>query len=621
MVRQISFTVTLLSLLLSSALSVGCDSCERRRPYTPFLVDAAAVPSTTASAAETPSISPPQPPPIAQPVEGRKLEPPLGRFELGPRLVELPKDLAASRVLEKPSTVQPGQVDALVWVVPAKPSAEWNGPMGELWRFVASADAKKVFSLPAWMPSGPDCLHDVRLAQIGNSTFLIDVRARCERSLPQRTPNRAVVLVAPDSPQPLSLGLRVAEPAPDESMNVTAVVSDRDGDSREDPSVRFDFEVQSAKIHASAEFGWLDRTAGASIDESHFTASLEPTFLAWEGALGKKPKLAGVLTETTALRRLLSAICQQSAAARVFDWRGEPFRCPSMSQVATRLARLEVRAALGLGAPLEASHALGVATTWHGGIPSAEREDLRKRIAKSLAKVTVGAPVLVSVRPASSPEPVHYSPLRFDDEGSGLLVQTGHGKVERVSLDGTGAAEADTDAAVMAWPLAVTAADGRRWSSVVPACDRSELSLALKGADGILLPLVATSLLAPRPGVCRNPAPWPTDVGPISWQGDAPIALIDGVCWPGPPPHACPTPDKLGHVVQGSPRSPDGSRMIVVTSLGPVVMGGAKPELWTGSGLDGKHLHDCVVSNGAKAVACIANADVILFIRPEAATN
>jgi hypothetical protein len=612
-------TWTLLSLLVAAATVSACDSCQRDRPYTPFRIDASAVPTLAApSASQAPSASPVAPAPSMQPTEGRKLEPPIGRFELGGRTIELPKELLAERLLERPSA-QAGQTDALVWVVPAKPDAEWNGPMGELWQFAAGRDARRLLVLPGWMPSGPGCVHESRLAMIGKATFVVDVHARCDRSLPQRTPNRALVLVNPDSQQILLLGLRIAEAAADESLAVTAVVADRDGDGREDPSFHFEFAASSANVRANADLGWLDRAAGASVDEGYLPSALEPTFLAWEGALGKKPKLATVLPEISATRRLLSSLCQQSSVPRVFAWDGTPLRCPSMLQTATRLARIEVRASLSLSDPLEAARALAAAVTWHGGIPAVERDDLQRRIAKSVSTVKVGLPVPVSVRPTASAETIHYSPLMFETNGAALLVQLDGQKLERVTLDGA-STPVDADAGVTAWPLAVTAPDGRRWSSVVPACDRSELSLALKASDGALLPLIPTRLLAPRPGVCRNPAPWPIATGPIAWQGEVPMAIVDGVCLPGRGSVACPAPANLGPVVPGSPRSPDGRRLIVVTTLGAMVIGGPKPELWTGASLDGRHLRDCVVANDAKAIACVADTTVLLLTRPEPVT-
>lgn len=614
-----SATQPALAMVLAMASSTGCDSCRRDRPYTPFRVDSDASTAATAapSASASASARSVDVVPIAPPTEGRKLEPPLGRFEVGSRSVELPKGLLGERVLERPSAGT-GQADALVWAIPAKPDSEWNGPMGELWLFPAGGDAKKLLDLPGWMPSGPGCLHQSRLALLGAATTVVDVSAKCERSLTQRTPMRALALVslAGATPTPL-LGLRIAEPAPDESFTVTPLMADRDGDGREDPSFRIDFDVSTSQTHATAEVGWLDRAAGPSIDEGRLSAALEPTLVALEGTLGKKAKLAATLADVLALRRLLGTMCQQSATSRIFDWRGEALRCPGLTQAATRLARIEVKAALGLGDPLEAAHALAFSSTWLGGLPAVEREDLRKRISKSLGQVKTGLPVATSVRPMVPSDPVHFSPLRFEADGA-LLVQSTRRVLERISKDGTSTV-IDGDAGIAAWPLSVTAPNGRRWASVVPACDRSELSLGLTAADGQFLPLVPTRLLAPRPGVCRNPSTWPTSTSPIHWQGDNPVALLDGICWAGQGAHPCPTPYSLGPVVPGSPRSPDGRHLVVMTGLGPIVTSGAKPELWSGPGIDGKRLSDCVVANDAKAIACVADAALLFVTRPEAA--
>jgi len=613
--------LTLLALLVTCSLtSTGCDGCRRDRPYTPFRVEASSVATVPlAPSADQPSTArSAESVPVVPPTESRKLEPPLGRLDVGARAIELPKDMLAERVIERPASV-PGQSDALIWVIPAKSGEEWNGPMGELWLFPAGGDAKKLLALPGWMPSGPGCSHQSRLALLGGATALVDVVAKCERSLPQRTPVRALALVALGTMPDLLLGLRIAEPAADEAFTVTPLMSDRDGDGRADPSFRIEFDVTSNRGHAAADLGWLDRAAGASIDEGHLAASLEPTIVAWEAALGKRAKLASVISEVSALRRLLATLCQQSATSRLFDWRGETFRCPGMTQVATRLARVEVKAALGLGEALEAAHALGFATTWFGGIATVEREELRKRVSKSFVSLKVGLPLSTSVRTPKIADPVHYSPLRFDADSTSLFVQTAHGSLQQVGLDGV-TTPVDSDAGMSAWPLAVVSADGRRWVSVLPACDRSELSLGLKAPNGQFLPLLPTRLLAPRPGVCKSPTTWPIATAPIQWQGDSPVTLIDGVCWAGDATHPCPSPDKLGPVVPGSPRSPDGRRLIVMTTLGPVVTGGSKPELWSGPGIDGKHLADCVVANGAKAIACVADGgQVTLLARPEGA--
>lgn len=603
--------------MMGSAWSAGCDSCERNQPYTPFHVDASAVPSlATTQSAAAPTASAPKSPEVPEPTEGRRLEPPTGRFSIGRRQVELPKDLLAERVLERGGGPDRPAL-GFAWTVPASPDPDWNGPLGELWMFPENGDARRLLPLPGWVPSGPGCVHESRLALLGKSTLLIDVHAKCERSLPQRTPTRAIALMTVEPSPVLLVGLRVAEPAADESFSLTTLAADRDGDGRDDPTIRFDFSILSSQLRAKAELGWLDRAAGASVDAGHFVQSLEETFLTWEGALGKKSSLGGILGETAALRRLLSSLCQQSSVPRITDWRGEPIACPAISKVATRLARIEIRAALGLADPVAAAFALGYGASWLGGIPTVEREELAKRIVKSTVPVNVGLPIPVTPRPVAALEPIHYSPIRFESDGRTLLVQTQRGTTERVSLDGSSSVE-DSDAAPTAWPLSVTSSDGRHWAGAIPACDRSEVALVFKHADGTLLPLAPTNLLAPRPGVCRNLAPWPVVVGPIAWQSEYPTAVIGGACWSGVPSQACPPPAKMGPVLPGSPRSPDGRRLISVTTLGPMVVGGAKAELWKGAGVEGKRLSDCVVANDAEAIACIANGAVLLLRRPGA---
>lgn len=605
---------------LVAAVSVeclGCDSCERSRPYTPFRVDASAAasapppPSAVAAAASAGPAAIP-----AEPIESRKLEPPSGRFTVGGRQIELPKELAAERLLER-VVGSNAAADAFAWVTPAKADAEWNGPMGELWHFPIAADAKKLLELPAWVPSGPGCRLESRLALLGKATLLVDVQAKCDRSLPQRTATRAMVFMALDPVPAILLGLRIAEAAADESIQLTPTTADRDGDGREDPYCQVDLTVSSTQIRATAGLGWLDRAAGASLDAGSLAQSLESTLVGWEAGLQKKSQHQAILSETAALRRLLANICQQSAVPRILDWRGETIACPNMTQLATRLGRIEVRAALGMSDPLTATHAVAYANGWLGGIAAVEREELQRRIVKTMVPVNVGLATPVSVRPMAATDSIRYSPLRFGADGTVLFVQSAPATTERVDLDGNTVAD-DADASVAPWPVGVTAADGRTWHSVVPACDRSELALAIKGADGAFLPLVPTHLLAPRPGVCRSPAAWPVSVAPIAWQGDSPLALIDGACWSGTNAQPCPSPAKMGTVMPGSPRSPDGRRLIAVTVLGPIVLGGPKPELWKGAGLDGKRLSDCVVANDAAAIACIANGAVQLFRRPGA---
>lgn len=552
--------------------------------------------------------------PAAETLESTKVEPPSGRLQVGTRQVELPKGWLAERELQLPSAIE-GQSQALVWAVPASVDANWNGPLGALHWLAPTGESKVVLDLPPFIPTGAGCTTEIRLAQLSPAMALLDVHGRCERSLPQRTPNRAVVLLGVKPAPAFLLGLRVAEPAADETLGVSATSADRDGDGRDDPSVRFDFEVVSTHVRASAAVGWLDRAAGLSMDEGFLSAELEPTFKSWEQGLKKRGELSQVSAQTAALRRLLGSLCQQSTVPRVFDWHGEPLRCPSIQLLATKLARLEISAALNQGDVLEAAHALRSATTWLGGLAKSEADTLTRRITKAVKTVqSETVPNELRAVPRSAEDAVRYSPLRFAPDGS-LLVQTESNRLMRLDLQGT-ATDVESDAGASPWPLSVTAADGRRWFKVVPSCDRSELALALYAADGSLLPLMPTRLLSPRPGVCRNPTTWPFAVSPIGWQGDSPTALIDSACWSGSILTPCPAVAKLGPVVPGSPRSPDGSRLVAATPFGPIVLGGTKPELWPPPApIAGKPLSDCAVANEARALACIGEQNAVLLFR------
>ncbi|HMA93173.1 MAG TPA: hypothetical protein VKP30_10835 [Polyangiaceae bacterium] len=599
---------------LAAVSAIGCDSCRRDRPYTPFRVDTVptSLPSSAPVAASAASATASPATEVA--LEAKKLEPPLGRFPVGARQLELPSEFLAEEVLELPST-DPNQPAALVWVVPAKPGPEWNGPVGELRWFPLAAEAKKLFELPPYLPSGPDCKNEVRLTALNQVAVLLDVRAKCERSLPQRTPDRVLALFYLEPTPALVLGLRVAEPPADESLTISAVVSDRDGDGRVDPSFRFDLDVVSSKAHVTAALGWLDRAAGASMDEGYFLTYLEPELSSLEQSLKKKAELKGILTQTSGLRRLLANVCLQSAVPRVLDLRGEAIRCPQLQALEARLARLEVAAALGQNDPIEAVRAWHLSSTWLGGLAKGERDRLEKRIKKTLRAVEAEdvSPSLKVIAPHEGRP--RFSPMQFEPDGT-LLVQDGNRTLTRVALDG-GVSVLDGSSGATAWTLPVVSPDRSRiWSGVVPACDRAELSLMLSAPDGSNLSLTPTRLLAPRPGVCRNPAPLPLTQQPIAWNSESPIALVDGACWSGALSEPCPVPDRLGPVVPGSPRSPDGRLLLATTAVGPVVMGGPKPELWLSAKLEPTRITDCVVANDARAIACVDRGAVVLVRRP-----
>jgi hypothetical protein len=524
--------------------------------------------------------------------------------------LELPKQRVADWALEVDLTGDEVP-DPLLWVRPESETDEPNAPQAELWYFPTGGDAARIWTIPGWLPSGAGCKLEPRLLGLGHKFALLTVQSRCTASLPARTATQAIVLLSPSAPRPLVLGLRVAEPAIDETLEISPSLGDRDGDGRVDPAVKFSLGVRGTDGTAQLSLGWLDRAAGASVDDGLFLSSVEHTLLSLESRAIKKAKAASVAKESQALRRLVGSICSAAATQRVWDYQGDGLRCSGLAKLSTRLAKLELGAALTLGDLTSAIHTVNYSSTWLAGIPAVEKEALLKRLQKSMSVVDSALPVAVSLRAKSGGAMPHYSPLMFADDGA-LLVMTSGNVVERVALDGTHA-PLEGDAA-KPWSLEVTDRDGRTFTGVVPACDRSELLLSIKGADG-RLELAPVGWLAPRPGVCRNPTTWPFSVVPVGFTESQPSVLVDGACIDLRGTAICQSPAKLGPVIPGSPRSPDGRRLVLPTPVGPVVFGGAKPERWQNGGYTGKSLTDCVVANEGRAIACLDRGNVLLVPR------
>lgn len=617
------------SLLLGAftLTAAGCEKCNRDHPYTPIQVDAAEGQSTVSalpSAAPSGSSASPESahPILQQWVEARRLEPPVGRFDVAGRSLELPTGMVAELSLERPTAIATdGKLDALVWVRPDGSAKDYAGPLGELWYFPAAADARRLWKLPDFVPGGDSCRLESRLVGQGEAFAWLTLRSVCSGSLPQRTPTEAIAYVNPTLPQPILLGLRVAEPAVGESVETTPLYRDRDGDGLEDLTLSFQMTVAQSGKKATFELAWLSRAAGIAQDPTALRESLKPTLTDLETRSTKKGSFVEVQAELEALRRLVSHVCQQAGTPRIWNAAGDPLKCPGLPELHATLSRIDIQSATTQNDVLAALHAYAVATSELGGIATAERESLRKRIVKLTAQVSPALPVTATVRPKIVKGAVHYSPLRFEADGT-LLVITERSTVERQRLDGSSSDanhspsdDADAGTVVAPWPLEVTARNGRRFTGVIPACDRSELLLAYTNPSGGLEPLVPTRLLAPRPGVCRNPREWPLQIAPIAWSDEQPSAIIDNACLDSRGPNICQTPSKLGEVVPGSPRSPDGRWLVVPSSVGPVVFGGKKPELWSNGALTDRALLDCTVSNGGQAIACISEGRLLLVPR------
>lgn len=598
-------TRALCGALAAFALT-GCDGCRSEKPYTPFGVassvpvpqssDAPPMPSASASAAAPTTGFEPKKALLAPPsaaaswrVEELELRAPAGR--------------AFAQALSFDANGD-GKNDVLAWTVPA-PNSPPTAVPGELWYFDAAGTQAKVLTLPGFVPTGPGCNLDVQLSQTGPRTATLDAAARCEVPLLARAPQRALSVIAPGRERPVVLTLRVAAPAPEETLELAVDSSDQDGDGRDD--VRLIVTAgKSGAERASAELSFFDRAAGVSRTASEPAASLG-RFASREVVRAKSKKNApAVLERVDAARRLLASLCAESGTPRIFDEDNNPIRCGNLSTPLDHLASAEQTAALTLSDVTRAASVLARDGWYLQAVSANQRKQLERELGKAVTRRELSSAVTLTARPRAAGK-TRLSPLWFESGGE-LLVQTAAG-VMRVSSDGTSETPLDPDAQ-SPWPLELTSPSGLRLLDVVDSCDRSEIALSVADGAGPK-PSLPTTVLAPRPGACTGRGARSRYFAPIGF-GDAGLEALIGAVWVKPREPVQP--------LIGGARSPDGRVVVTPHPLGLLIAGEVR-ELWTVSALGGElaspeRFENCVVANGASAVACVVGGRARLFLKP-----
>ena len=578
-----------LGLLLSGAV-LGCDGCQKAKPYTPFGMTSA-VPSADATAEAPPAPSAKVDPgkfaaAVVAPPGSRKL-----------RMGELTLAAPPRYYFDRALVLGEGPTQRAVAWLRADADARDITP-GLLMAYEPGGTARQLMTLPSFVPIAPGCVHATRLVQTGQASVLLDTVATCPAGQMARVPVQAVSVVAPASERPEVLTLRVAAPAPGEALSIDEDSSDRDNDGREDVKLLFTLtSPEGAK--ASAVLAFVDRAAGVSRDAAEPKASLT---VAAKALLAKAGPSASADVDAT--RRLLGTLCAEGATPRVFDAEGSAIRCGDLGGVIDMLARTEVLSRLAAKDALGAVSVLA-RSDWYLKKLSADAEKaITKELTRRLLPVTPTVSTLAA-KPRVVKGP-HWSPLWYEHDGS-LLVQTDAGLV-RASRDGTTETPIDADGAP-SWPLDVTNAAGQRLSGSLCACDSSEVLLGLTDAAGAPQNGVPTRVLAPRPGNCKGrfacPDPVPVAISPEGFS----VLLAGTLAEPKKMGKALPSP--------GSARSPDSSWLVAATPLGLVVTGSTQ-ELWKlpEAPVEARRAQDCVVANDRAAVACVAGDKIVLLKRP-----
>ncbi|HEX6765042.1 MAG TPA: hypothetical protein VF103_06180 [Polyangiaceae bacterium] len=587
-------------LLVFAALALalpGCRGCSDDKPYTPFGVESAL---PDAEAPPAPSASQDVPVDAGSRIEKSVLAPRGSKkWQLAGRELEAPAgfvfDQAVSADLD-----DDGRADAVAWVL-ADSATDAAPPNGEAWWFPGNGAPRRLTTLPGFVPTGPTCKLVTALARTGPHTVTVDLRADCQGALIQRSAVRALVALAPPSERPEVLVLRAAGPAPDETLELSAVSVDRDGDGRDDVEVQV--SVGSPGVDApSAPFVWLDRALGPSRDTAEPKKTLE-RLASREAARAKQKKVSGdVVKHVNAIRRLLGTLCSEGATPRIFDREGGGLACGSLTNVVDSLATAEIGAELTRGRVLEAFGALSRDGWYFGKTSAAARKRLEKTLLDAV-KPVVATVSFVDVRPFVPATP-HYSPLSFEPGGA-LVVRTSDG-VSRVEPESTNAVPVDLDGGAPRSLDVVTATDVLL-VGVAYSCDRSDATLLVREkfwAPGATAP-IPTGLLAPRPGACGRARFEATPgLAPIGSAGPKLVTLLGG--------------SVIGDLAAssteaGAARSPDGRILVVPTSFGILLSG---PEsillnLPPGAGAP-LRLTDCVPANDGKTAACVADGKVLV---------
>lgn len=582
------------SLIFSVALLSGCERLDKtHRPYTPF---GSATPETTVPAVASggqPSVenSPEFRPAVSvsPPGEGKtwKVSEVSANAPAGYRFVTgLVGDFSESGE-------ESG--DLVAWLSSDEHAAD------ELWLFPEVGGGRRIFQVPGFVSTDPQCAPKRALTHLGPGVVLIDATAECPGRHLARAANRALAVLAPGRPTAKLLVLGMAADAPGETLKATTHFKDLDEDARGDVAVEFSLHAGDPATAQSAQFTWFDRAAGLAKDPREPRQSFDKlASLEVVRAPGANTSKA-VPARAANARRLYGALCAEGGAPRVFAEDATPLSCGDLARALGQLVQAEVLAALKQERPRDAVAALDRLGWFGETLDPKTREALETELYKSVELRRGVHLTRTSLHPLPASGYPRYSPLRF--ETSGALLVLGEESVTRRFPDGT---VEDVTEEFDPWPTTVLSSTGQRFLGVSFSCDASDVRILTTDRRGNHLPAIETALVAPRPGNCGGGAvPSTVEPAPLGWVGHGPTVYLGAELLGSWPKDASPAP--------GAPISPDGATTVSITGLGLYVQSGKTAQLWRAEGIAPSQLSDCVVSNAAETVACVYRDSAILL--------
>jgi hypothetical protein len=606
--------------------SGGCRGCRENHPYVPYAIDvdamtqrqldgsappASGVADAAADhfAARTATLAPPG---LGQwTLDGVTLIAPAGNVFVAGILGEFERDgaKAAFAVVRRAAGDDPGGL------------AYYRVSEG-----TAVNAAVDVVAPPDLVAPEADCTSAARLLAVGPRSVLVELGTRCPRAMIGRGSRRWIAVVAVKGARPVvRLAVALASDAPEVRVDGEAI--DLDGDGVEDVSLRVTLDDAASPSRSSlpvvASVAWLDRPAGLSqnvaVTEASF-ASLAGSALARGGRAKDASSVSGI---TAQIRALYRALCAEGGAPKLTAVGGAGTISCGGARALEETGLADVRAFATMGDGLRAALALD-------RVGRAPATKTAARIAEAGTWVLKASPVVLarSVRAVAAVPNVPsgripaLGPLAFVPSGK-LIVCTKAGAAIVNPENGDEAAAED----VAVWPSAVTSPDlATRWTDVVDPCDGSPLHAKFTsgphedGAD------VALPVPAPLGAGCSLGRKTEFRLVPISWDPTGLQALVDGVpvlvyanlTGASPLNAFVDSPAR-----RGTPRSPDGSALVVATGSGLVVRAGGRDRVFRAPELDGTYeeQQDCTVSNDQVHVACIQAGKVWVGIWPFASDS
>jgi hypothetical protein len=595
------------ALLSVASSTAGCHGCHDGHPYVPYAIESAfpavRAPDAGSAAATAPDAGGPAfvgvaatiaPSGVARwSIDGVVLEAPDGQVFVSAVVRDFDGD---------------GAKDAFAIVR----ASDGNDPGGlAFYRGLEHADALRAPTVlePPPLPRDPGCSPMDRLTAIGPRSVLAELGMTQCPVQPSKIPDRWVAVVRGGSTATVRLAVTIADPQGAGALSVEGDTVDRDADGLDDVALRIALGGASPRDPAprvTAIFTWLDRSAGLSRDlavtESSF-ASLAATAAARAVRHKDAPELPAYAAQVRALWR---AVCAEGGSPRVTGVGGTGAIACGTGRALENLGLAEARGYVTAGDPLRAALALDrVEHSASHGVPRlSEAQKWIEQVAPPASAVAVRGVGAIPVIEAGR-EPA-WGPLAFEPGGK-QLVRTRAGVV-RIDPDAGDEAAAD---GVADWKSAVTSPDGAlRWVDTTDPCDGLSLRATFALAAGDDLHEVALPVWAPLGDRCVGLHGARARTLPIAWGPQGVEAIVDGEPVLISPDLGQASPHlavSAQPTTLGSPRSPDGSLLVLSTAAGLLVRDATQSRLLRAPELEGTYgeQRDCAVSNGATHVACV----------------